>query len=73
VVKDTSKIERSIDVAALRLAGEHIAPEIHGKLAGAKQQQAQAQAVNITIVMSRNRRDVDDPPEIEATATDVDA
>jgi hypothetical protein len=72
VVKDISKIERSVDVAALRLAGEHIAPEIHGKLAGAKQQQAQQQAVSITIVMGGKLQDVDDPPEIDVTATDVD-
>jgi hypothetical protein len=35
--KETRKVERSIDVAALRLAGEHIAPEIHGKLASKTQ------------------------------------
>ena len=45
--KETVKTERSVDVAALRLAGEHIAPEIHGKLAS---KQTTAVQVNIGLV-----------------------
>ena len=35
-IEEVEESERSIDVAALRLASEHIAPEIHGKLASGK-------------------------------------
>lgn len=55
------------DAAMARIALEVASPEIHGKLAGAKVQQAQGQAVNVTIVMANNRRDVDEQPEINVS------
>lgn len=65
-VKETEDIES--DPSMARIALEVAAPEIHGKLAGAKQAQAQQQAVQVTIVMSNKRRDVDEMPEIDVSS-----
>jgi hypothetical protein len=42
-------VERSIDVAALRLAGEHIDPERHGKLASATSARGASGPVQIAV------------------------
>jgi hypothetical protein len=47
-------VERSIDVAALRLAGEHVDPERFGKLAGAKN--ADKPAIQLAVVFTDARR-----------------
>jgi len=49
-----SVAERSIDVAALRLAGEHVDPERHGKLAGSKN--AGGPAIQLAVVFTDARR-----------------
>lgn len=61
--------KRSIDVAALRLAGEHVDPERHGKLAKAKAEAESSAPRQITVVYVDQRRqgnETDQAPTLEA-------